>query len=320
MIMRMMMVMRYVVAILSVSAILAGCGNQGANFGVRNIENITRIELSDSANDIALSKIGRNEWFVSSFKANMQNIANLQAILSGVEVRYPLPKMYNSSYPNKKIKDEGILIRIFEGAKIVKSYYLLITGEENVEVIGLMDEKHKPYVMELPGKDIDFDDYIVTETAFWENNVLFSYNAGQIKYLKIDNVESPNSSFSIVITDSISLFDQNGNNLPFDRFKMDAYLSYFNNISFDSNLNITDEEKQKISSAKPLYIMTVKSETDSLTCFINPISDNNTDDYGNPLVYNRDFFYLRVPQKNLFAIAKWLEFDILLEEIDYFRF
>jgi hypothetical protein len=83
-------------------------------------------------------------------------------------------------------------------------------------------------------------------------------------------------------------------------------------------LNITDEEKQKISSAKPLYIMTIESDTDSLTCYINPISDNGIDDYGNPLVYNRDFFYLFVPQKNLFAKAEWLKFDILLEELDSF--
>jgi hypothetical protein len=311
--------MKYIVAILLGSAIFAGCGDSGANFNVRNIEDITRIELSDSVNHVALSKVGQNEWLVSSFKANMQNIANLQAILSDVEVRYPLPKMYDSVYSNKKIRDEGIQIRVFEGSKIVKSYYLLITGDENAEVIGLTDEKHKPYVVELPGKDIDFGDYIVTESAFWENNVLFSYNAGQIKYLKIDNMKSLNNSFSIEITDTISLFDQNGTNILFDRFKMDAYLSYFNNISFDSNLNLTDDEKQKISSTKPLYIMTVKSEADSLTCFINPISDNNTDDYGNPLVYNRDFFYLLIPQKNLFAKANWLKFDILLEELDHFR-
>ncbi|MDR2383684.1 MAG: hypothetical protein LBD76_07380 [Prevotellaceae bacterium] len=311
--------MKYIVAILLGSAILAGCDGSSANFGVRNIENVTRIELNDSVNRIVLSKTGQNEWLVSSFKANMRNIANLQAILSGIEVRYPLPKMYDSIYSREKIRDEGIRIKVFEGKRIVKSYYLLITGEENTELIGLTDEKHKPYVLELPGKDIDFGDYIVTESVFWENNILFSYNAGQIKYLKIDNMESPDNSFSIEITDSISLFDQNGVNLPFDRFKMDAYLSYFNNISFDSNLNITDEEKQQISSTKPLYIMTIKSDADSLTCFINPISDNNTDDYGEPLVYNRDFFYLLVPQKNLFAKAAWLKFDILLEELDCFR-
>jgi hypothetical protein len=312
-------IVKYFVAILFGSTIYVACSDSGANFTLRNIENVTRIELNDSENHVVLSKAGQNEWLVSSFKANMQNISNLKALLAGVEVRYPLPMMYDSAYANKKIKDEGILIRAFEGKKIVKSYYLLITDEENVEVIGLIDEKYKPYVLELSGRDIDFGDYIVTESAFWENNILFSYNAGQIMYLKIENIEAPNSSFSIKITDSISLFDNNGNRLPFDRFKMDAYLSYFNNISFDSNLNITDDEKREISSTKPLYIMTIKSDTDSLTCYVHPISDNNQDDYGNPLVYNRDFFHLIVPQKNLFAKANWLEFDILLEESDYFR-
>jgi hypothetical protein len=312
-------IVKYIAIILTWNTIPVACSDSGAGFAVRNIENITRIELSDSANHIVLSKTGQNEWLVSSFKANMQNISNLKTIMSGVEVRYPLPKMYDSTYSTEKIKEKGIRIRAFEGKKIVKSYILLITGEDNAEVIGLTDEKHKPYVLELPGdSDIDFGDYIVMESAFWENNVLFSCNAGQIKYLKIENMETPNSSFSVKITDSISLFDHSDNRVPFDKFKMDAYLSYFNNISFDSNLNITDDEKREISSTKPLYIMTITSDTDSLTCYAHPVSDSGTDDYGNPLIYNRDVFYLIVPQKNLFAKAKWLKFDILFEELAYF--
>jgi hypothetical protein len=309
---------KYIVVMLSISAILAGCGDSGADFAVQNIENITRIELSDSANHIVLSKIGQNEWMALSLKANMMNIANLKTILADIEVRYPLPKMYDSVYSVETIREKGVLIKAFEGKKIIRSYYLLITDEDDAEVVGMKDRIHKPYVVELPGRDIDFGDYIVIESAFWENNVLFSYNAGQIKYLKIENIEAPNSSFSIKIDDTISLCDRNGKNLPFNRFKMDAYLSYFNNISFDSNLNVTDAEKQRISATKPLYIMTIESMTDSLTCYVIPISDSNTDDYGNPLVYDRDFFHLFVPQRDLCAKAKWLEFDILLEELDYF--
>jgi hypothetical protein len=312
-------IIKHIVTILSGCAIFLSCRDSDSNFAVRNIENITRIELNNKENRIVLSKTGKDEWFVSSFKANMQNISNLKTILSDIEVRHPLPKIYDSMYSNKKIIDEGILIKAFEGKKIVKNYYLLITDNDGAEVIGLTNVKRKPYILELPGKDIDFGDYIVPESAFWENNILFSYNAGQIKYLKIENTEAPNNSFSIKITDSISLFDQNGRKFPFDKFKMDTYLSYFNNISFESNLNITDDERQKIISTKPLYIMTIKNDTDSLTCLINPISSNDLDDYGNPLVYDRDFFHLIVPQKNLFAKAGWLKFDILLEELDYFR-
>jgi hypothetical protein len=46
-------------------------------------------------------------------------------------------------YSNKKIKDEGILIRTFESVKVVKSDYLFITSEENAEIISLMGGKHK---------------------------------------------------------------------------------------------------------------------------------------------------------------------------------
>jgi hypothetical protein len=280
---------------------------------VSDIDNVSRIELCDRDNNIVLSKVGKNEWLVASFKANMQNVANLKTILSEVEIQYPLPKMYDSKYPNKRIIDEGIRIKAFEGKKIVKDYHLLITEENNAEVIGLINNKQKPQILTLPGRDIDFGEYFVMESAFWENNILFSYNALEIRHLKVENKMSPENSFSIKISDSIVLFDMTGKNIPFNKSKMDAYLSYFNNISFDSNLNIPDGEKKKIVSTESLYIMTVESVRDTLTCYINPIQDNNSDDYGRPLVYDRDYFYLTVPQKNLFAKAKWLEFDILLE-------
>jgi hypothetical protein len=310
---------KHAVAILLGSAMTVSCNTSDSNFAVPDIENISRIELSDKNNYIVLSKNENDEWLNSSFKANMPNILNLKKILSDIEIRYPLPKTFDSVYSIKKIMDEGILIKAFNGKKITKSYHLLFTGDENATTVGLMSGKQKPYIVELPGMDIDFSDYIVMESAFWENNILFSSNQGQIKYLKIENIEDPQNSFSIKMTDSISLFDINGTNIPFNKSGMEQYLSYFNNISFEHNLNIQEEEKQKIISSPPLYIMTVKREADSATCFITPISDKGFDDYGNPLVYCRDYFYLIVPQKNLFAKARWLKFDILLEDLNCLR-
>ncbi|MDR1582017.1 MAG: hypothetical protein LBS55_01960 [Prevotellaceae bacterium] len=306
-------IIKHIAVTLSGCAILVCCNDSGNNFAVKNIEDITRIELCDRDNDIVLSKVEKNEWLVASFKANMRNVENLKTILSEIEVQYPIPKTQASKYPKKKIIDEGIRIKAFEGKKIVKDYCLLITKDEKTQIIGLINGKQTPYVLTLPGKDIDFNEYLVLVSAFWENNILFSYNAGQIRLLKIENKISPDNSFSVKISDSIALFDMTGKNIPFDKSRMDAYLSYFNNISFDSNMDIPDDEKKKISATDPLYIMTVESNKDTVTCYINPIPDNNYDDYGRPIVYNRDYFYLIVPQKNLFAKAKWIEFDILLE-------
>jgi hypothetical protein len=311
--------MKHLSVLLSGCAVFICCSGSGNGFAVRDIDCITRIELSDRNTHIVLSQTGNDEWLVSSFKANRQNVLNLKKILADIEVRYPLPKMYDSVYSRKTIINEGILIKAYKGKKIVKCYYLLFTDEENAKVIALKDEKQKAYVMELPGMDIDLSAYIVLESAFWENNILFSCSRGQIKYLKIENREDLGNSFSIKIADSISLFDTDGKNIPFNSLKMERYLSYFSNISFDCNLNVEDEEKQKIISLNPLYVMTVKSDRDSMTCFINPISNSDVDDYGVPLVYNRDFFYLTVPQKNLFAKAGWLKFDILLEDLSYLR-
>jgi hypothetical protein len=288
-------------------------------FAVRDIESINRIELCDSDHHTILSKTANDEWFVASFRANSRKIQNLKTILSDIEVRYPLPEMFDSVYSRQTIINEGIQLILFEGKRTVKSYHLLFTDDERAKIIALISGRQKPYVVELPGIDIDFGDYIVTETAFWEDNVLFSYNLGQIRYLRIDNRIDPDNSFSIRITDSISIFDCNGNGVTFDRSRADTYLSYFSNISFDRNLDIDSDEQQTISSIAPLYVMTIHSTIDSLTCYISPIHVDSFDDYGNPLTYDRDSFYLIVPQKNLFAIARWLDFDILLEDLNFLK-
>jgi hypothetical protein len=250
----------------------------------------------------------------------MRNIVNLKKILSDVEVQYILPKMYESVYSNKKIADEGIKIQTFNGKKTLKSYYLFFTEDEGIGTIGLMEGSQKSFVLKLPGHDIDFSDYIVAEQGFWENNTLFSFKPEEIKYIQIIHKDHPNNTFSVKIADSISLFDINGKNVPFDKTKMDTYLSYFGNISFDSNLNVSEDEKHKITATEPMYIITIESLTENSVCYIYPIADDTIDDYGNPLIYNRDFFNLVVPQKNLFAKAIWLEFDILLEELNYLSF
>jgi hypothetical protein len=287
------------------------------NFAISNIEDVTRIELSDKDNQVILTKAAEGQWFISSFKANMRNISNLKKIISALEVKYPLPKMYDSVYSINNILNNGLAVKIFQNKNILKNYHLLFS--DSIGAIGLIDGKKKSYVLELQGYNIDLNDYFSVKQVFWENNILFTLDSKQIKSIQVEHTDNPNNSFIIEKNnDSISLFDKNKDTVKFNTSKMAQYLSYFRNVSFENNLNISDEEKQKILSIKPLYMLTIESVNETLTYLIIPIENNQLDDYGNPLVYDRDFFNIVVPQKELFARVKWLEFDILLEDLSYF--
>lgn len=286
------------------------------NFAVNNTDDITRIELENNSEQVILTKTENGKWLVSAFNANMSNIANLKTILSDIEVEYPLPKIYEPVYTSEKITGEGISLKIYKDKNIIKSYSLLF---DSIGTIGVMGNKGKPYVVDLPGRDIDLEDYIVIDPVFWENNVVFSFLPEQIKHIKLDDKETPENSYVIEWGESPALYSTDNNRLPSDSLKIKQYISYFNNVSFYNNLSITDNDKQTLLSAEPLYVLTIGTEKENLTCRIVPIPDNGADDYNNPLVYNRDFFNLIIPERGLFAKAQWLAFDILIEEISYFK-
>jgi len=278
-----------------------------------NIENITTIELADINNQVVLTN-SNNAWLVSSFKANEQNVSNLKNILLELETQYPLPNIYKSDYPNSRIINEGIHIKVYTGKAIVKDFYMYHT--DSIGTIGLLGEKKQPYILGFPRQDIDIADYIVTEPTFWENNIITLFNSGKINQIKVDNHSDPNNSFTLKL-DSIVLFDLHGNIVEADKLRVEQYVSYFNTVSFEHNLSAT--EKQELAVTEPLYTLSINTKHDTLTCHIIPIKDNRNDNYGNPLVYNRDFFNFVVQERDLYVRARWLKFDILFEDLDYLR-
>jgi len=147
--------------------------------------------------------------------------------------------------------------------------------------------------------------------------VVFSFYPEEIKQIKLeDNLNTDNSYVIKKDSATIKLYDLDKREYAFDSLKMNQYITYFSNVSFDRNLN--ENEKQDITLANPLYVLSVETKNGKLDCYILPIEDNGTDGYGNPVVYNRDFFTLVIPEKNIYAKAKWISFDILLEELKYF--
>ena len=294
-------------------AMLLCCGSPYDRFAIDNVETITRIELTGNSQQTTLVKMDENDWRIESYKASMRKIANLKTVLAELEVQYPLPKIYENVYSPEKIR-QGIQIKAYRGKRTVKDYYLLFA--DTLGATGMLNGSNKVFIVDFPVPEINIKEYIVTDPIFWENNLAFSIMPEQILSVKVENGDEPENSFTIRKNgDSILLFDRAGNRRPCNTAKAEQYLSYFGKVSYEHSLNIDETEKNGITAAKPMYILNIETIDGNIVCNIYPIADNGKDDYGQPLVYNRDFFTLVVPQKGIFAKAKWLEFDILLEEI-----
>ncbi|MDR2467258.1 MAG: hypothetical protein LBD35_07685 [Prevotellaceae bacterium] len=312
----------------------SSCSESDGHFAVSDAESLVKIELTEGGNNVALSKTESGEWFAGGFAANPTNMNNLKKILSGIEMQYPLPNMLDSIYPARRIAGEGLRLRAFGRNGLVRDFSLLFAGDDGT--IALAAGGRQAYVVDYPGADIDLRDYLVAEPGFWENSLVFASPPHNIKRLKVEHTANPEDSFSIENTgDSILLFDANGKPAKYDEYTMSRYLSYFREARFERimELDELDETKRRaLLETEPMYTISLTASTasiastnadtdtdiDTITCRLYPIADARTDDYGNPLVYDRDFFCLAIPQKSLFAKARWREFDILLKKLNDF--
>ena len=294
------------------------CSGSDGDFAVSDVESIVKIELTEGDNSVALTKPGGDEWLARGFAANPTNVRNLKQILSGIEMLYPLPAILDSVYPARRIADEGLRIRVFGRNKLVRDFSLLFAGEDGT--IALVAGGRQVYVVDYPGTDVDLRDYLVAEPGFWENNLVFASSSHDIRHLRVEHGDSREDSFSIENTgDSILLFDANGMPAKYNEYIMSRYLSYFREVRFERNMELDETERRVLTESNPMYTITLTTSTDTVACRLYPIADARTDDYGNPLVYDRDFFCLAIPQKSLFARARWIEFDILLKKFKDFR-
>jgi hypothetical protein len=281
------------------------------------MENITGIELSDSANSTMLTKTGKG-WLVASFKANTPRIEILKRLLSTVEAAYPLPATCDSLYAADMATKYGIAVSLFKNSKVVKAYTVFLLDDNRVA--GLIRGAKHGYILEFNSTQTNVADYFVAEQSFWESNILFALKPQQIKAIKVEHTADYAASFSIDRTDdTLRLFDAEHRRLDFDTDRIRQYLNYFGDVSFDVALDLSDSAKQSLAATVPAYRLTVVSASDSANFNFYAIPDTAADDYGKPLGYNRDFFILTSPCKKLYARAAWLEFDILLENAQYFR-
>ncbi|MDR2424278.1 MAG: DUF4340 domain-containing protein [Prevotellaceae bacterium] len=298
-------------------SLLMCCNTSYDRFAIDGIDKITRIELTGNQQQTTLVRIDENDWRIASNKANMRKIANLKTILAALEVQYPLPKIYENIYSPEKLR-QGVRVKAYREKRTVTDYYLLFS--DTLGATGMLNSSTKVFVVDFPAQDVNLEEYFVSDPIFWENNLAFSIMPERIKSVRIENGNEPANSFTIKQDgDSIRLFDSAGNRHPCNKLKAEQYLSYFGKVSYEHSLNIGETEKNGITTAKPMYIVNIETDNENIICFVYPIADNGMDDYGQPLVYNRDFFNLVMPQKGIFAKAKWLEFDILLKEIVEFE-
>ena len=236
------------VAILIVWFLLSRTGmfDSDKNFAVHNIDELTRIELSEGDSRAVLSKPDK-QWYVYDLPANPDAVKALLRVLSDVEIMYPLPKLYVQDFSHSVMTEQGLQVRVYKREKCLREYYLMFP-EATAGCIGLIGGKKQIYCLSVPG----FTGESVlarmnVKPEYWQQNLLFSLHPDEILSVSVYNSEHPEESFTINRLDTIiKIVDINGASFLFDKNTANRYLSYFVNVSFEHYANLSAEERQNI--------------------------------------------------------------------------
>lgn len=309
----------------------ASVDKEAQNFKFEDTAKITHIFMADkNGGKVNLTRKDR-EWLVNGkYTARKDAIGILLETIKRVEVKTTLPKSLKPG-TLKLMSAKAVKIEIYCGEDLVKQYYV---GHESYDNEGSYmilsnletgENYPEPYVTHIPGFVGFLNTRYFTSEEEWRDRLVINYVPAQIRQLKMERLEHPDSSFTIQLKtiNAISLLDAKGNTLPFDNTKMRQYLSYFQNVSYET-----------------LFTKTVPQLADSLARFAKPfirltITDNfniskiysfyyrkpeagSTNEENIPYVHDPERCFMRFAKDQEWAMIQYYVFGKLLVNVNYF--
>ena len=295
-------------------------GKDDSDFAIDEINKVTKIVLTSEQGKVELLKI-REGWQVNKrFIARENSVEFLLQMLSQLEIKSPVSDEKFSKETETLTKDV-VFIEVFEQLKRVKSFSLYKVNSNTYANYARKREGTNPYVLFIPGFNKPIGSLFVTKEKLWEPYIIFDYQPGMIKTVKMDYPDSTDKSFRIVKTayNRYKLL-QNGKVVPvFDTLAIERYLSYFRNIRFIRwELGIDSAETDSVILATPEFILTITDKMGSnntIKTYSKLVS--LVDNEGILTASHNEVFVKKNNEKEL-CVARYFDLDPVIKEIKYF--
>ena len=300
------------------------------NFKFKDTASITKIFIADKEGDNSTITRTPKGWVVNEkYNCRADAILNLLEVIKNVEVKMPVEKVAKESVL-KFMASTALKVEIYVGDELVKQYYV---GHETPDSEGsymlLTDpetgENYKdPYVCFIPGfKGYLIPRFIAKENE-WRDRIVINYIPPQLKQIKVQHFNMPDSSFTIDLNSTTSFNLKNSKNVevPFDEMKMKQYLAYFQNISYEvlitgKNKKLTDS----LSANKPFSIITVTTtdfKTNEYKFYHKQPNSAIIPEHGVTYQSDPDRLYMQFSDDKEWALIQYFVFGKLLITPTYF--
>ncbi len=320
------MFMKHIRVLLSITALFAilfvvSCGKRpDKQFSLNDVSSVTKVELFQDSLSVILTKTD-SVWMVNSeYVAGEEAIDMLLNILNSQQVVGAVSAVQADSALTL-LAEKGLRIKVYEGKKRASLDFTVYYTPE-LGFYGLVEGNRQAYRLQLPLVEDNPYDYLSAMPSFWRNNVLVSALPSEIRMVWVDDMEDPEKSFRINRKDdgTLELYDPYNEVVVenADVARMNTYLGYFNGLSYERMLDLNPEDHKSILLSPSPYRLSVKTADGNRIALQLFYISNDFDAYGNPLDYDPDRFYLSMNNGSDIALAKWVDFDLLLRELSYF--
>lgn len=300
------------------------------NFKYKDTAAITKIFIANKEGDNSTITRTAKGWLVNNkYNCRPDAILNLLEVIKHVEVKMPVAKDAKES-TLKFMSSTALKVEIYVGEELVKQYYV---GHETPDSEGsymlLTDIKSgnnykDPYVCFIPGfKGYLIPRYIAKENE-WRDRIVLNYIPPQLKQIKVQHFNMPDSSFTIDVNSTTSFKLKNSKNIeiPFDEMKMKQYLAYFQNISYEvlitgKNKKLTDS----LSANKPfseISITTNDFKTSNYKFYHKKPNVAKIPELGVTYQSDPDRLFLQFENDKEWALIQYFVFGKLLIASSYF--
>lgn len=305
------------------------------DFAIEDTASITKLFLADAKNNtVLLEKQKNGSWLIDKkFKARKDAINNILLTIKRVEVKYPVPESELKTIISQ-LASNATKVEIYLNGKNKpeKIYYVGHATQNQYGTYMLLEKNEKkssvPFVTHIPG----FFGYLSTrffaQPFLWRDREIFALSSEKIKSVTVENIEEPETSFTIEQTSAQQFKLLNYKKIAlsqFDTASVYNYLNRFSAIYFEQlAAELSAEKIDSITASKPFHVFTVtdfENNTKIVKTFHMPNYKGTVDHEGNLLPWDVDRMYALIiypDQSSDFAFVQFATFDKIIAEINRF--
>ena len=232
------------------------------NFSISDTGSVSKIFIADrNGTTITLNRNAKNWVINNKYEVRKDAIKTILTSINQIRIQRPVSK---NALDNviKNLATTGVKIEIYTNQETPNKTYTI--GSSTANHLGtymFLSGCETPFIVHIPY----FNGFLSPRYGIqgnkisekdWRTTNIFSLKAENIAKVTLNHIQQTEKSFRLS-TDSMTLFNNSGNEVRFNQEKVLQFLNAFKLLNCESY----KDEKEKIEFATPLHELIVNNDT-----------------------------------------------------------